>query len=367
MLRSLLKSVLQKVGLPMFLRILFVVWISLLLIKGHAQSEQSLPTIEAVWQKGMNVTHSMESGRGYGTSASKRSLEKLKDLNVEWVAIIPFCYQPIPERATIIFMDLSDPRCTSEAGVRQTIRDAHKLGFKVLLKPHLWVGYVGKRHTIKLYDNREREGWFENYEQLLLYYAKLAKEESVEILCIGVELQQLTLPFEKRWRSMIRKVREVYPGPLVYAANWDEEFEKLPFWDMLNYMGLDYYFPLTFKKNTTLSDLVKRTEMIAQKIERVQHRWGKPVIFTEVGFKSTPRAAWKTWEWEQPGMPVDMKIQAQCYHAVFEVYRKKPWFFGMYWWRWSSDPREGGQLDGGFTPNEKPAEQIIQRWYSNSP
>jgi hypothetical protein len=35
----------------------------------------------------------------------------------------------------------------------------------------------------------------------------------------------------------------------------------------------------------------------------------------------------------------------------------------MYWWKWPTDPALGGAGDPGFTPNGKPAEEVIRRHY----
>ena len=41
----------------------------------------------------------------------------------------------------------------------------------------------------------------------------------------------------------------------------------------------------------------------------------------------------------------------------------EPRFAGIYWWDWSAAPGVGGSQDTGFTPFEKPAEQVLRSWY----
>jgi hypothetical protein len=44
------------------------------------------------------------------------------------------------------------------------------------------------------------------------------------------------------WSQLIKKIKKIYSGN--YAANWDD-FDKVPFWNELDYIGIDAYFPLS--------------------------------------------------------------------------------------------------------------------------
>jgi hypothetical protein len=45
----------------------------------------------------------------------------------------------------------------------------------------------------------------------------------------------------------------------------------------------------------------------------------------------------------------------------------KPWFAGMFWWSWDTDPYDGGPCDDGYTPHDKPAEDVLRTWYGAPP
>jgi hypothetical protein len=70
----------------------------------------------------------------------------------------------------------------------------------------------------------------------------------------------------------------------------------------------------------------------------------------------------RPWDWEASG-EVDLAEQALCYQAVIRVFGEKPWFNGIYWWNWEPNPLLGGKADNGYTPQGKPAEVILNRWY----
>lgn len=95
--------------------------------------------------------------------------------------------------------------------------------------------------------------WFANYRGFILDYAVMAEEHQIPMLCVGTELE-MTSGREEDWRKVISEIRKVYSGKLIYAANFTE-FEHVKFWDALDYIGIQAYFPLSTKTNPELSDL----------------------------------------------------------------------------------------------------------------
>ena len=200
--------------------------------------------------------------------------------------------------------------------------------------------------------------------KFILHYARIAAEEDVALFCIGTELTAATTKREADWRRVIQKVRAEYEGPLVYAANWWEEYEQIGFWDALDYVGINAFFPLSQSAGPSLSALRKSAASVADSIALTQARTRRPVIFTEVGFKSVRGASVEPWRWTRRRDAVDMEEQLRCYQAVFEVFWNRPWFYGMYWWKWYSDLDTGGPNHAGFTPRHKLAEELLADWYT---
>ena len=60
----------------------------------------------------------------------------------------------------------------------------------------------------------------------------------------------------------------------------------------------------------------------------------------------------------------ELAMQAACYEAFFEVFWGESWFAGAYFWKWFPElkPRQVGNR--GFTPQGKPAERVMARWYA---
>src|SRR5690606_29911657 len=132
---------------------------------------------------------------------------------------------------------------------------------------------------------------------------------------VGTELER-TSSREDDWRKVIAEIRNVYSGKLIYAANFTE-FEQVKFWDALDYIGIQAYFPLSTKPNPELADLKSGWEKHFPKIEKLVAEYKKPVMFTEIGYCNTVDAANEPWVWpnERKKTELSEQMQALCYEA----------------------------------------------------
>jgi hypothetical protein len=94
-------------------------------------------------------------------------------------------------------------------------------------------------------------------------------------------------------------------------------------------------------------------------------RVGKPIIFTEVGYRSVDNAHSAPWDWRMGG-GYNGTEQANDYDALMGYWDHYAYFAGVYWWDWQSNPNAGGSGDVSYTPQNKPAQQIMQKWFTNA-
>ncbi|MCI0567122.1 MAG: glycoside hydrolase TIM-barrel-like domain-containing protein [Acidobacteria bacterium] len=289
--------------------------------------------------------------------------------NVEWISQTPFGWMKSADSTQIQIVTEGDIYWgETDRGLAETALLARSFGIRTLLKPHLWVaGWHDTVWTgeIKMKSDDHWKAWFDSYRSFILHYANLAEKNGMEALAVGTELQGATLGHEKEWREIIRQVRAVYHGKLTYAANWDHEFEAIPFWDALDFTGVQAYFPLSQKSDPTLEELMAGWAQPLAMLERVASRTHRSVVFTEVGYKSSDRASVQPWLWDTQDR-VNPQQQARCYEAMFRSTWRKPWFKGAYIWKWYPhyDTSRSGD-DNNFTPQGKPAEQTLSLWYSS--
>lgn len=299
---------------------------------------------------------------GYNNPNSVKSMEQMAALGIEWAAVLATWYQDKYNSTKIYSQPDKSP---SDESLIFAVRKLHELKFKVMLKPHLdlvegegkWRGEIG-------FDNAaDWQAWFDSYTAFILHYADIAAKENVEIICIGTELTNAAMSQPEGWRNLIKKVREVYKGQLTYAANWDKEFKQIAFWDMLDYVGIDPYFPLVTSSRPQVEELKSAWADWVKIVEEWQKTINKPVILTEIGYKSSRDSADEPWQHTAIG-ELDLGLQVNLYKAILESFWDKPWFYGIYWWYWGVNPRMGGETNRGFTPQNKPAQEVIKEWYS---
>ncbi len=310
-------------------------------------------------QKGMS--YATWSAGAYSLPDSDVSLENLAETGADWIALIVTCYQ-----ADLASLRIAANETTpTDAGLIHVIRQAHDLGLRVMLKPHLdlsrdiwhWRGEIGREYTTEA----QWAEWFTSYRTFIEHYAALAEDHGADQFCVGTELEGTTHR-EDDWRNVVAVVRARFDGPIIYAANHDGEEVRLTWWDAVDFIGVDAYYPLTARTNPTLAELMAAWQPKTAALAALAARWQKPVILTEIGYRSIDGAAIHPWDYQITGR-IDLQEQSDCYRAAFESVFGQPWFAGIYWWAWSPDPRRGGPTDDDYTPHGKPAEAVIRNWY----
>ncbi len=289
-----------------------------------------------------------------------KEIAVLKKSNINWISQTPFAFQRDANISTLRTNFSSDRVWWGESdeGISKTTAMARKSGIKTILKPHIWVGksWPGE---ISMKSDTSWQRWFRLYEIFIIHYAELAEQNKIELFCIGTELHR-TIERERDWRQIISKIRLVYKGKLTYAANFHEEYEQIKFWDALDFIGIQAYFSLTNDKTHSVNELKKGWIEPMKSIEQIHKKFNKPVLFTEIGYRSDTKAGIEPWLWpkENSGAEISDECQANCYRAFFETVWKKSWMEGAYFWKWyPHGPHRMAAID--FTPQGKLAESII--------
>ncbi len=342
--------------------LLFVLMLQVCLVPVYCSSlNQSNPanTISPVYQKG--IAFSAWSPDAFSDPISDESLALLAQTNTEWISLCFSWYQTSTNSADIAIDPVMTPTVES---LQHAIETAHSLGLKVMLKPMI---EPKERQQVLSYpvwrgEIEPSDEWFASYSSFLNYFAEFAQQNNVEMFCVGCEYKTTTVASEQ-WRNVIAQVREHYFGPLVYAADWTN-YENIDWWDCVDYVGIDAYFPLAlFDSDPSLDDLKTVWNNHADDIEQWISTVNMPVIFPEIGYRSgdgTSMVPSNYWA----DMEVDLQEQSDCYTAAFEALYNRNWFYGFYWWTWSHDPNVGGVTDAYHTPQGKPVQDLITSWNS---
>ncbi|MDX1532258.1 MAG: hypothetical protein R3362_12080, partial [Rhodothermales bacterium] len=226
-------------------------------------------------------------------------LPTLADLGTDHLALIPFAFQPAVDDPDLRMNPDARWYTESDRGIRALARQADSLGMAVVLKPHVWIGHGEDAWSAHIGFGSE-SGWAEwerRYRRFALHYARLSEEVGAPLFVIGTELGRAVREREAFWRGLIREIRAVYGGRLTYAANWHADVEQVPFWDALDAVGVQAYFPLTEDAAPTRETLERGWAEPLRTLEALHARTGKPVLFTEIGYRDVPYAAARPWEW----------------------------------------------------------------------
>lgn len=181
------------------------------------------------------------------------------------------------------------------------------------------------------------------------------------------------------WHDLINRVRKVYSGKITYAANFDQ-YGEVGFWNALDYMGINAYFPLRSRVavDDLTTQLVAGWRLVYRDIHKVRDRFNlgdKRIIFTELGYTFRNNATIAPWDadgfsvvndsdqrrlmiWKE--QPVNFKERTLALRALRQVERQSPHrvLSGILYWKLSTIPEHrsiepfvcllSGDEDSGF-------------------
>lgn len=327
------------------------------------------------WQfKGANYP-SWWAGQ-FSSSQSGQALDDLKKVNANYVSIVPTWYMTDRYSNTIYADSQKTP---SDADINKAIDDAKARGLKVMLKPHVdvwnapggvWRGNIAPTNPTV---------WFSSYQNFINHYAQIAKNKNVELFDIGTELTSMQeVNYQTNWEQIIAGIRNIYSGKLIYSANWNA-CPTVSFWNKLDYLGIDAYFPLSDLPDPTVEQLMggwtnyQGSYGTHNWVSELYQCWSQAVssapssplggmIFTEIGYYNADYAAKEPWKLNSSNL--NNSLQAKAYEALFKIFANRFPFLGAFFWHWEVKPSNQINPDTiQFTPQAKPAETTIRDWY----
>jgi serralysin len=304
------------------------------------------------------------------TSSAKSAMQDIAGTGANSIELAPRIYTSTRTSSSV----LNTPDKTeSDANIATAIANAHADGLSVLLKPML----SGLDGTVasKLAPSNVA-AFFSSYTAQIVDFAKVAQQDHADSLSIGNELSNLTGPqYLSYWTNLIHSVREVYHGPITYAAATDEA-KNVSFWSQVNDIGINAYPPLTTKNAPTVDQLEHAWNSVPEDpywanafdhkspvdfFHSLATEYGKPALLTEVGYRSVDGTN------INPGDPssntADASAQANAFSAFFHVFSSEggSWFKGAEIWQWDANNTVSPT---GYSPMGKPAESLITDWFT---
>jgi hypothetical protein len=314
----------------------------------------------AAWQKSVSIQP--QSPTDFGSTSFDQSVSNAIADGANYITLI------IPVTQTNIYStDVQPgPLTPTDQSLESAVAYIHAHGASVAFSLHddpedgQWRAYI---------NPSDRTSWFQNYGNELNHYATLGQSLGVQQLVIGTEMSDMTLPSVNatntaNWIAMIKTVRGEFSGSLTYSAQHDgymADDESLGFWPELDDIGLSAYFALG-SGDESVATIESNWNQWESDIQNLSTKYNKPILFTEVGYVSQTNAL------SDPGAAsggsVDDTLQANAYQALFQYWNSYSFMHGVSIWDWNSNPNDGGPSDTDYTPQGKPAEQILKQYFT---
>ena len=297
---------------------------------------------------------------------TRESLQQLIDIQAEWVAFVPYAFSKSGQ-PNVFFNNERQWWGEKSEGIDCSIVSAREVGLKIMLKPQVYIGggWVG---DVDFDDDSSWKKWEDSYRAYILEFVRIAVKHDVEMFCIGTEYNIAVKKRPNFWRNLIKEIKRSYKGQLIYSANWDN-YQEVTFWNELDYIGISSYFPLSDAQNPTINLLYKEWKPIKKTLKSFAHKYNKKIIFTEYGYLSVDGCAGKTWELEKNIHSLTINNQAQCnaYDALWSSFAGEDFWGGGFLWKWFPDNMgHEGYFEKDYTPQQKPAELVLKKWFNNN-
>ena len=292
----------------------------------------------------------------------QQHVEEILNIHANHAAVMPFGFIREINSPEIIFDTERQWFGETKSGAKQYIEMLHKNGVEVMLKPQIWIWRGEFTGTLKMQSEEDWVALEASYESFILSYAHLAQETNTALLCIGTELEQFVKNRPVFWKDLIVKIKNVYKGKLTYAANWDE-YPRTTFWEDIDFIGIDAYFPLSEERTPSVEQLKKGWKKHKDQMSALSYKKNKPIIFTEYGYRSMDYTAKKPWLVDRNDENVNLEGQVNAKKAIFEEFWEEDWFAGGYVWKWFIHHDKAGGGKDNRTPQNKPAQLVIRDFY----
>ena len=219
-----------------------------------------------------------------------QTADKMKADGCEYIAILVTQYQDTISSTTIYPIASKTP---SDNGLILMTTYIHSIGLKVALKPHVDVLSGAWRGEITFTLEADWLAWFASYLLFINHYLDLAEANQVEMFILGTEYKATEFR-EADWRAQIANARTKFSGLLSYGANHDSYFNIL-WWDALDFIGVDAYFPLTSSYSPTVAELNTAWLPYVSALQNFAVLHGQDIVFTEFGYQSLDGTNTSPW------------------------------------------------------------------------
>lgn len=284
-----------------------------------------------------------------------------KNSSADWICFMPFAFVNT-ESGKLVFDHTQQWQGETYEGIKRAIVLAKASKLNVFIKPQLWFGY--DKYTGDIDFSEGSSQWInfkQDYAKFIKRFHSLADSLECNLFSIGTELNLLIKHHEGYWENLISELKSTHVK-LTYAENWDV-FENCTLWEKLDFVGVNAYFPVSKEKNCSLNELHASWSSILLSLEKVSAQSGKPILFTEYGYRSIDYCGKEPWNYSKE-FTSNEQNQFNCLSALFDNCWNKAWFAGGFLWKeYGHHHPEETPYSTDFTVYQKKSFQLLKSIY----
>lgn len=312
-----------------------------------------------------------DSGAAGANAAFLAAIQQIKDAGGNAV-VLTAARTPGARASGFVDLQCSDDELVWRAA------ECRRAGLFVILRT-TWLGqrfggWVGEPFTTPF---TEMDHYYSDIEAVMLHDAALAREMGCGWFFLASELRGASC-FPGRaewWKTTIKKVRDLYPLGLTYAASFEPvptgdmeltkngtltgEYELVPFWTLLDAVAVTGTIPLAIRADAREDTIRAGAADFARRVESVAARTGRSLILAQVGYTAT-EFAWMS-PWRGRG-EADNQAQALAFNAFLSQFTEKPWLLGVCIRGIAADPASAGSR--GSSVQSRPAMAVVREFFS---
>lgn len=290
------------------------------------------------------------------------SITPLKKYNANYAAVIPYAWMKSLEEPMVNFEEKRGWWGEKSHGVSVTSNHMKDQEIEVLLKPQLWIGRGQYTGHINLKTDAQWKILEDSYTAYIMRFAQIAAAENIAMFCIGTELDSFVKSRPAYWQQLIKDIRKIYKGKLTYAGNWDS-YKYVSFWDQLDYIGVDAYFPMSEEKTPKAATITNSWKKWKKELKDVSEKYNKQILFTEYGYISADYAGLEPWKNADRETAANQEAQHMLLEGLFNNIWQEQWMAGGFLWKHHAETGRG-RFEKRFTTQDKKAQKTVHAAYS---
>lgn len=230
---------------------------------------------------------------------------------------------------------------------KEIILALKKRGYQIIIEPFPYVS--GGTEIETGWNPNNMATWFESWGDVLAEVATFAETHNIYGMYIASNLEYME-PFIDEWTTLITRLRILYSNNIIYRTNWwyvsdwdistGERYQaKLnnPIFGQVDIISIAAYFEITNSVNPSKEEIKEgiyktthhnREQNVFEEVKNFYTKWGKPIMFGELGIPPFDQAASKPWNYGQGEEGYSETIQSNWFNAFYEVFSPEDWFIG---------------------------------------